>query len=337
MRKAIATIFILLGIASAIVSTYATIQPLSMAFAGSVKYIMIGMFVVIQLGVFFLAMTKHYVAKETPQHYSLVSTISNILMIVSIVGTITFFEINRHYVQEHINSIENLFNAIPFLSTLSFYNWLVDLTANFIFTWSVCILLDIMAVKLPLIGFDLTMRIKHKRINETLLNMSWAIFTQPVRTLIKTKYDKLSLTDNLANEVKTGVGFRIKTVKNKEAEIDKSKNLTYSNQVISTDLQVRSEEDSTPSNEDELAKKRLWDKSIALTNEVLIRKNNSNFDDLTNKLEEYICSNYKVGETISTSDLRQKFNLTVNSWKKVKSRLVSIEAVGTKFKRKKVI
>jgi hypothetical protein len=340
IRKFIASILILLGIASAIVSTYATVQPLSMAFTGSTKQIMVGMFIVVQLGVFFMAMTKHYIAKETPQHYVLINRISNILIIVSIVGTITFFQLNRHYVAEHTKSIEDLFSAVPFLSSLSWYDWLVNLTVNFIFTWSVCVLLDVMAVKLPLIGFDLTMKIKHKRVHETILTMSWAILTQPVRALVKSKYDKLSLTNNLTNEVKSGVKLKVKSVKsdglNESKEI-KRLNLTSETQDVPAGSEVGSEKELELSSEDELAKKRLWDKSIALTNEVLIRKNDSNFIGLVKKIEEYILTNYTDGETISTSDIRKNFNLTVNSWIKVKSNIRCIEAVGTKFKCKKVI
>lgn len=100
-RISIGLVLILLGICSAIFSTYATIIPISMSFKEVTKSIMIGIFIIVQVSVFFLAMTKNYIARETPQHYVLISRIANILLIVSIVSTITFFTLNKHSVIEH--------------------------------------------------------------------------------------------------------------------------------------------------------------------------------------------------------------------------------------------
>ena len=165
----LATALILLGVACGIVSTYATINPIQKAFTGDVRYIMIGLFIIVQISVFFLAMMKHYIEREAPQHYLLVSRISNLLMVVSIVSTITFFNMNKHIVKEHSETIKEIFNVIPYAADLAFYNWMVNITTNIIFTWSVCVLLDVMAIKLPPVGFDLLAGIKNKRRHTHLL------------------------------------------------------------------------------------------------------------------------------------------------------------------------
>lgn len=190
-RGLIGLFLILLGLCSAIFSTYATIIPISLSFKDIAKIVIIGIFIIVQVSVFFLTMTKNYIAKETPQHYLLINRISNMLMLVSIVSTITFFNMSKHSIEGHKESIIDIYRIIPGLNILPFYNWIIDITINIVFIWSVCIILDVLAIKMPLIGFDIMMGIKEKRSYTTMLSMIIAILTHKPKTFIENKYSEI--------------------------------------------------------------------------------------------------------------------------------------------------
>lgn len=304
----LAAILILLGIACGIVSTYATINPIQKAFTGDVRYIMIGLFIIVQISVFFLAMMKHYIEREAPQHYLLVSRISNLLMIVSIVSTITFFNMNKHIVKAHSDSIKEIFNIIPYVNNLVFYDWMVNVTTNLIFTWSVCVLLDVMAIKLPPVGFDLLAGIKNKRRQHSLIGMLTAIIIYKPKTLIESKYKELyassmqkpvdtkqvntELKQELVHEVNTQqkleqcvntgeVNTKVKTVKTKRANLN----------IVQLEHGVKS---------------------------------------LEHKIKKYILDEYKNGETINVKKLRDKFNLTARQWAGIRDEMNIFDTKGTK-------
>jgi hypothetical protein len=121
-------------------------------------------------------------------------------MIVSIFSTITFFGINRTNVLEHQKSIKDIYKIIPFLKALPCYDWLVGITVNIIFIWSVCIILDILAIKMPLIGFDIMMGIKEKQIHNTLASMIFKIITYKPIAWVENKYNSLGLEENCNQE-----------------------------------------------------------------------------------------------------------------------------------------
>jgi len=193
---------ILIGILSGIFSTYATIIPISLSFDGSTKVTIVGIFVIVQVSVFFLAMIKNYIAMEIPQHYILVRRITNILMLVSIVSTVTFFNMQKHGVIAHQKSIDDIYNIIPFLKVTPFYDWLVNITINIIFIWSVCIILDVLAIKSPLIGFDIMFNIKSKTKieNTTIASMIYTILTYKPKQIIESKYLEIKKKDIYKNE-----------------------------------------------------------------------------------------------------------------------------------------
>lgn len=202
-RCSIGFILILLGLFSAISSTYATIIPLIMSFEGITKSIMMWIFIIVQISVFFLAMIKNYIARETPQHYTLINRIANFLMLVSIFSTITFFGINRTTVLEHQKSIKDIYNIVPFLKVLPCYDWIIGITVNIIFIWSVCIILDVLAIKMPLIGFDIIMSIKEKRKIDTLTSKLIKIVTHRPIAWVNEKYNDLINQENL-NQISSG-------------------------------------------------------------------------------------------------------------------------------------
>ena len=289
----LATALILLGVACCVVSTYATINPISMSFKGQVKYIMVALFVIVQISVFFLAMTKHHIEREAPQHYLLVSRISNLLMIVSIVSTITFFNMNKHIVNAHSESVKELFNIIPYVKNLAFYDWLVNVTTNMIFTWSVCVLLDVMAIKLPPVGFDLLAGIKHKRRQHSLLGMILAILMYKPKTLIESKYKELYELQELAQKV---------------------------NPVLTHELvqEVKTELESP---------KKAECVNSANSNVLTLKKG---LTHLENKVKRYISERYENGDTVNVKEIRDKFNLTIRQWADIRDNLSILSTKGTK-------
>jgi hypothetical protein len=300
MKKAnifLAITLILLGIACGIVSTYATINPIQKAFTGDVRYIMIVLFVIVQISVFFLAMMKHYIEREAPQHYLLVSRISNLLMIVSIVSTITFFNMNKHIVKAHSDSIKEIFNIIPYVNKLGFYNWMVNITTNIIFTWSVCVLLDVMAIKLPPVGFDLLAGIKNKRRQYSLIGMLAAIIIYKPKTMIENKYKELY-------ELKRLESAEVKEVKSEEPPV------LIQKQEVNTEIK---QEDDKP--------KRTNSNVVNLER---------GLKGLEHKVKIHILDKYKNGDTISVKELRDKFNLTVRQWSGIRDNLSILTTRGTK-------
>lgn len=290
----LATALILLGVACGIVSTYATINPIQKAFTGDVRYIMIGLFIIVQISVFFLAMMKHYIEREAPQHYLLVSRISNLLMIVSIVSTITFFNMNKHIVKEHSESIKEIFNIIPYVNNLAFYDWMVNVTTNIIFTWSVCVLLDVMAIKLPPVGFDLLAGIKNKRRQHSLIGMLAAIIIYKPKTIIETRYKELY-------ELK-----QLEQVEVKEVKPEVNQELT---QEVNT--AVKQEE------------------KLKRTNSNVVKLEHG-LKGLEHKVKIYILDKYKNGDTINVKEIRDKFNLTVRQWAGIRDSLNELATRGTK-------
>jgi hypothetical protein len=217
-RISIGLVLILLGICSAIFSTYATIIPISMSFKEVTKSIMIGIFIIVQVSVFFLAMTKNYIARETPQHYVLISRIANILLIVSIVSTITFFTLNKHSVIEHQKSVVDLYKVVPFMDKLPFYDWVLGITVNFIFIWAICIILDLLAIKMPIIGFDVIMGIKEKQTVTTTLSKICAIIADKPKRWIDTRYNSLGLEESNQESEKEKIFIKVFEQQQEEVE-----------------------------------------------------------------------------------------------------------------------
>jgi len=213
---------ILLGIFSAVFSTYATLVPIVMSFTDYIRIIMIGIFVIIQISVFFLSMTKNYIAREAPQHYVLINRLANILMFVSIISTMTFFTNNAQTVLEHEKALSEIYRVIPGLKILPFYDWILDISVNVIFIWSVCIILDILAIKSPLIGFDIMFGIKEKHHQITITSMIFAILTYKPKLFIETKYNELGF--NLEEPKKLG-----EKPKNQKPNLEKPKLLLLEN------------------------------------------------------------------------------------------------------------
>jgi len=301
----LAAALILLGIACCVVSTYATINPISMSFKGQVKYIMVALFVIVQISVFFLAMTKHHIEREAPQHYLLVSRISNLLMIVSIVSTITFFNMNKHIVNAHSESVKELFNIIPYVKNLAFYDWLVNVTTNMIFTWSVCVLLDVMAIKLPPVGFDLLASIKHKRRQHSLLGMILAILMYKPKTLIESKYKELYALQELTQEVNTELTHEL----TQELVQELTPQLV---QEVSTEKESTKKEECANS---------------ANPNVLTLKKG---LTHLENKVKRHISERYENGDTVNVKEIRDKFNLTIRQWADIREKLSILSAKGTK-------
>jgi hypothetical protein len=188
-----------------------------MSFRNITKTIIVGIFIIVQISVFFLAMTKNYIAKETPQHYILISRIANILLIVSIVSTITFFTINKHSVTEHQKSLIDLYKVVPFMDKLPFYDWVLGITVNFIFIWSICIILDLLAIKMPIIGFDVIMGIKEKQTVITTFSKICAILADKPKKWIDNKYNSLELENN--QEFLEDEKISVEVIENKKEQI----------------------------------------------------------------------------------------------------------------------
>jgi hypothetical protein len=324
----LAVALIILGVACGIVSTYATINPIQKAFTGDVRYIMIGLFIIVQISVFFLAMMKHYIEKEAPQHYLLVSRISNLLMVVSIVSTITFFNMNKHIVEEHSESIKEIFNIIPYVTNLAFYDWMVNVTVNIIFTWSVCVLLDVMAIKLPPVGFDLLAGIKNKRRQHSFFGMLLAILMYKPKTIVETKYKELYVlkqdmlkddvksfkqdvkTDMSKDDVKTsGVKTDVKSVPKKEK-----------------DLSVKTSAESIDSAELENSVKR--DNIISFEHDV--KRDVVKRDDVkTKNVKTYLVKTYESGDKVDVKMLKESFDMSAREWQKIKKDLPELVTKGT--------
>lgn len=272
---------ILLGIFSALFSTYATIIPISMSFKDYTKLIMIGIFVIIQISVFFLAMTKNYIARETPQHYILINRIANTLMFVSIVSTITFFSMNSQTVLEHKKSISELYRIIPGLKLLPFYDWILDISVNIIFIWSVCIILDVLAIKSPLIGFDIMFGIKYKRNYTTTLSMIFAILTHRPKIIIESKYKSL--------------GYKISDLK-----IEKNKSEI-------------SDQNSKPN------LKLISDKKVLELSDGLQNKISDQNSKIKSEIINFLVQTYRPNQKIEK--FQTKFNLTLTNYRKILEQL----------------
>lgn len=281
---------ILIGIFSALFSTYATIVPISMSFKNYTKLIMIGIFVIIQISVFFLAMTKNYIARETPQHYILINRIANILMFVSIVSTITFFSMNSQTVSEHEKSISELYRIIPGLKLLPFYNWILDISVNIIFIWSICIILDVLAIKSPLIGFDIMFGIKYKRNYTTIFSMIFAILTHKPKILIESKYKSL--------------GYKISDLK-----IEKSRYENNKSEISDQKSKLKSEK-SRPS------LTLISDKKVLEISDGLQTKDSEN---KKSEIIEFLIQTYRPNQKIEK--FQTKFNLTLTNYRKILEQL----------------
>lgn len=293
----LATALILLGVACGIVSTYATINPIQKAFTGDVRYIMICLFIIVQISVFFLAMMKHYIEREAPQHYLLVSRISNLLMIVSIVSTITFFNMNKHIVKEHSESIKEIFNIIPGISNLAFYDWLINTTTNIIFTWSVCVLLDVMAIKLPPVGFDLLAGIKNKRRHHSLIGMLAAIIIHKPKTIIETRYKELY---ELKQDVKT----------------EQLKEKPLNNEDVTSSVSIDT---------------RQLEADVKSANVKTSSRNVINFkpDVKTNNVKSYLVKTYESGDKVDVKTLKESFDMSAREWQRVKNEIPELMTKGT--------
>ena len=277
---------IFLGIFSALFSTYATIIPISMSFKNYTKLIMIGIFVIIQISVFFLAMTKNYIARETPQHYILINRIANSLMVVSIISTITFFSMNSQTVLEHQKSISELYRIIPGLKLLPFYNWILDISVNIIFIWSVCIILDVLAIKSPLIGFDIIFGIKYKRNYTTIFSMIFAILTHKPKILIESKYKSL--------------GYKISDLK-----VEKSKPEIIKSEIL--------EQKSRPILEK--SEKKVLELSDGLRSRLLDQDSKNKKSEII----EFLIQTYRPNQKIEK--FQTKFNLTLTNYRKILEQL----------------
>jgi hypothetical protein len=320
----LAVALIILGIACGIVSTYATINPIQQAFTGDVKLIMIGLFIIVQISVFFLAMMKHYIEKEAPQHYLLVSRISNLLMIVSIVSTITFFNMNKHMVNGHVESVKEIFNIIPYISNLECYDWMVNVTVNIIFTWSVCVLLDVMAIKLPPVGFDLMAGIKHRRRQHSFFGMLLAILMYKPKTIIESKYKELYVLKQ--DPVKTDIMSKenVKTdVLKENVKTDMSKeNVKTFESVDSAVLEDSVKTDNVISFGHDV-------KRDVVKRDVVKTKN----------VKTYLVKTYEDGDKVDVKMLKESFDMSAREWQKVKKDLPELVTKGTNtyFKNRKEV
>lgn len=321
----LASILILLGVACGVVSTYATINPIQKAFTGDVRYIMIGLFIIVQISVFFLAMMKHYIEREAPQHFLLVSRISNLLMIVSIVSTITFFNMNKHIVKEHSESIKEIFNIIPYVNNLAFYDWMVNVTTNIIFTWSVCVLLDVMAIKLPPVGFDLLAGIKNKRRQHSMIGMLAAIIIYKPKTIIESKYKELYVLkqDMLKDDVKT-FEQDVKSfehVKTDMSKDDVKRDLLKENVLSSKAVDNTGIEGSVKSSNV---------KTNVISFEHDVKRDVVKTDDVkTKNVKRHLVKTYKDGDKVDVKMLKESFSLTAREWQRVKNDIPELITKGT--------
>lgn len=311
LRSSIGCFLIVLGLLSGVFSTYATIIPISLSFKGLTKSIMIGIFIIVQISVFFLAMTKNYIAKETPQHFLLINRIANMLMLVSIISTITFFNMSKSNIAGHKESIIDLYKIIPFLDVLPFYNWIISITVNVVFVWSVCIILDVLAIKMPLIGFDIMMGIKEKINHATTLSKIFTILSYKPKAWINDKYNSLGLEENCNQESEDYV------VKIFEQNADQS-NI---NQIAHSKQKLL--EDSTTDPEE--------------TEEKLFEKKVLNLENLK-KVFEYIINNLKPNDmSQGIKKISDNTGFTVSEVTRIRKKLIEHDYLLTDGNETKVI
>ena len=171
---------------------------------------------------------------------------------------------------------------------------MVNITTNIIFTWSVCVLLDVMAIKLPPVGFDLLAGIKNKRRQHSLIGMLMAIIIYKPKTIIETRYKELY-------ELKQLEQAEVKEVEPKQE-----------NELI--------QEVNTPAEQE---------KKLKHVNSNVVKLEHG-LKNLDHKVKMYILENYKDGDTINVKEIRDKFKLTARQWSGIRDVLSVLIIRGTK-------
>lgn len=331
--------FTILGFMACLFSTYATIIPITMNFKGSKQLILVGIFIIIQITVFILAMTKNYIGKNTPQHYILVSRIVDFLMVVSIISTITFFSMDSKVTIEHSKSIAEIYRIVPFLNNFPCYKWILDMTTNIIFIWAICIILDMLSVKMPLIGFDLVFGFQHKTEHVTMFKMIFSIITYKPKMIIQHKYNMLTNSEHIENT---------EQIQNKDSEllINAAENVVIEDSELlkitehienSEQIQNNSEptnaeiteqledaentEHITESNNAENTEHIEIQNISELQNNVVnfSTKNNSALNEITEQITEYLIQNYSAHDVVKSFE--KMFNLKKTDYRKIQNML----------------
>ena len=217
---------------------------------------------------------------------------------------------NKHIVKAHSDSVKEIFNIILYVNNLAFYDWMVNVTTNLIFTWSVCVLLDVMAIKLPPVGFDLLAGIKNKKRQHSLIGMLAAIIIYKPKTLIESKYKELY-------DLNKQEPVEIKEVK---AELKQEL-------VQEVNMQLEQELKQCVNTEDVNTKVKMAKTKPVNSNVV---KLDHGVKSLENKIKKYILYQYENGETINVKELRDKFNLTARQWAGIRDEMNILTTRGTK-------
>jgi hypothetical protein len=190
MKNFIAILLVILAIITAFISTRVTIIPIAMEFKGGAKSVVILMYSVLQITMFLIALVKFTIKKATPQHYIFIIRIQKLLFAISILGTMSFFNMSRAHIAENKNTVEQLFNIIPFIDKAPFYTWLVDNVVYFGYIGLICVLLDLVSLKLPTIAYDLAYGLKDEAIIDTFWSKLGYLLTYRVVNKVNTAYNE---------------------------------------------------------------------------------------------------------------------------------------------------
>ena len=216
---------------------------------------------------------------------------------------------NKHIVKAHSDSVKEIFNIIPYVNNLAFYDWMVNVTTNLIFTWSVCVLLDVMAIKLPPVGFDLLAGIKNKRRQHSLIGMLTAIIIYKPKKLIENKYKELyDLSRQEPNETKI-VNTELKQELAQEVNTKSKQELV---QKVNTEVNTKAKTAKA---------KRVNSNVVKLEHGV---------KSLEHKIKKHILDEYENGETINVKELRNKFDMTARQWAGIRDEMNILTTKGTK-------
>lgn len=104
------------------------------------------------------------------------------------------------------------------MDKLPFYDWVLGITVNFIFIWAICIILDLLAIKMPIIGFDVIMGIKEKQTVTTTLSKICAIIADKPKRWIDTRYNSLGLEESNQESEKEKIFIKVFEQQQEEVE-----------------------------------------------------------------------------------------------------------------------
>jgi hypothetical protein len=216
MKNFIAILLVILAIITAFISTKVTIIPISMEFKGGAKSVVILMYSVLQITMFLIALVKFTIKKATPQHYIFILRVQRLLFAISILGTMSFFNMSRAHIAENKNTVEQLFNIIPFVDKAPFYTWLVNNVVYFGYIGLICVLLDLVSLKLPTIAYDLAYGLKDEAVIDTFWSKLGFLLTYKVVNKVNTAYNEAkninpvlpepeqSIEEKVIDAIKTG-------------------------------------------------------------------------------------------------------------------------------------